>query len=182
MNFKFHLALVALVASVPTFAAVFDQELLHLELIPPCGNMEDLIPLLRAFSSTNTDHFYTASDVESQQFRHNYIYIEEGTTGYLFPSHVAGTIPLYRLWNSKDFDHFYTSNATEQKVALSEGYVTENTVGFIYPDSRCGGLPLYRLYNNALKDHLYTLSKVERDKAIKDQKYILERSPGYLVF
>ncbi|KAG6911080.1 hypothetical protein DXG01_004595 [Tephrocybe rancida] len=137
---------------------------------PPavCGDPGATLPLLRAWSLSVTDHFYTTSASEMQNAVTNLGYVAEGTTGYVFTNQQPSTVALFRLYSPGAQDHFYTTNAAERDNAIhSLGYTSEGVVGYIYPNTACGGLPLYRSYNGAGRDHFYTMSAAEKDSAQK---------------
>jgi len=145
-----------------------------------CGDPRHAIPLLRAYSAGESDHFYTTNAAELQNAVTNLGYSNEGTTGYVFSDQEPHSIPLYRLYNAKDVDHFYTTNAAERDNAVANlGYNNEGIAGYVYPDTVCGALPLYRLYSSAGTDHFYTMSPAERDNASNNFGYTQEGIAGY---
>jgi hypothetical protein len=133
---------------------------------PYSGDPRVTIPLLRAFSSGVTDHFYTTNFGELQNADANLGYVAERTPGYIFVNQQPSTVPLYRLYSASGTDHFYTIDANEKDNAIKGGYSYEGIPGYVYTDNTCGGVPLYRSYNGAAVDHFYTASLTEKDNAV----------------
>ena len=134
---------------------------------PYSGDPRIVIPLLRAWNPSITDHFYTTNFGELQNADINLGYTAERTPGFVFFNQQPSTIPLFRLYSPSASDHFYTTNVAEKDNAVANlGYNYEGIPGYVYRDATCGALPLYRSYNGGIADHFYTLSLTEKDNAI----------------
>ncbi|KAH6901583.1 hypothetical protein BKA70DRAFT_1435962 [Coprinopsis sp. MPI-PUGE-AT-0042] len=144
-----------------------------------CGRQADAVPLFRSYNPRG-DHFYTINSTEHSNAIRVFGYLDQGLTGYLFPSAQPHAVPLYRLFSDGDFDHFYTTDLVERDRAISVfRYVSEGVAGYIYPDAECGGLPLFRVYQQSLTDHIYTMSQTERDFSV-DSGALPEGITGYM--
>lgn len=74
-------------------------------LVPKlCGDPRLAVSLLRAYNPIGLDHFYTTDVEEFQNAITKLGYIDEGTTGYLFPSQEPHTSPFYRMFNAAIID------------------------------------------------------------------------------
>ncbi|KAG5640494.1 hypothetical protein DXG03_008326, partial [Asterophora parasitica] len=167
--------LVRLLLAVPLFvvqtsAVVIGSNIIgSIKALAPaqaCGDPRTAVPLLRAWSASATDHFYTTNAAEMQNAVTRGGYVAEGTTGYVFSRPQPNTVPLFRLYNTNNKDHFYTTNAAERNNAVGKlGYASEGIVGFVYSSTACGAQPLYRSYQGGVVDHFYTMSAGERSNA-----------------
>ncbi|KAJ4482023.1 hypothetical protein J3R30DRAFT_3455929 [Lentinula aciculospora] len=139
-----------------------------------CANNADAIPLLRAYSSNVTDHFFTTNSTEMNAAAiAQDAYTFEGDAVFLWSTQETSTVPLYRLYSETATDHFYTIDVNETNEALSLGYAFDtdsHIAGYVYPYSICGASPIYRLYSSSARDHFYTMSQTESAGA-----------PGYIV-
>ena len=127
------------------------------------------VPLCRLYSSSGTNHFYTASRDEALTAASALGYTMEHPPCNVFTQQYERTVPLYRLYNDASVDHFYTTDAAERNSAVKNlQYVFEDVVGYVFPpDAKCGGgRPLYRLFSQGARDHFYTSDAAERDKAM----------------
>ncbi|KIJ94250.1 hypothetical protein K443DRAFT_12250 [Laccaria amethystina LaAM-08-1] len=170
-----------LVTAIVSFAAGAAAGPLNPLLAPKiCGDPRLGVPLLRAYNPIELDHFYTTNIGEFQNAITKLGYIDEGTTGYIFPSQEPHTIAFYRMFNSAIKDYFHTTSVTERDNALhSFGYTYQGIAGYLYPDTAYGTLPLYRLNNPSATDHFYTMSADERD-TVSVSGYFSEGIVGYL--
>ena len=129
--------------------------------MPNCGY--PTVPLLRAWSQTATDHFYTTNTTEMNTFLANG-YTDQGIAAYILTSDTQAptAIPLFRLYSSKDTDHYYTVNATERDALLSNStYVSQGVAGYVYADQECGTVPFWRLHSNKLLENFFTTDQAE---------------------
>ncbi|KAI0322134.1 hypothetical protein OF83DRAFT_1049947, partial [Amylostereum chailletii] len=150
----------------------------------PCSDPSSAVALLRGYSSSATDHFYTTNAAEMQNAVANLGYSQEGNAARVFPSHDAtsSTIPLYRIYRSKDTDHFYTTDANERATVIAAGGSDEGVAGYVYADSSCPGLvPLYRVFSPSADDHFYTTNAAERDNAVNSLGYNNEGIAAYVL-
>ncbi|KAK7435362.1 hypothetical protein VKT23_019714 [Stygiomarasmius scandens] len=144
-----------------------------------CPDPYDSVPLLRGYSPSSTDHFYTTNSAEMTNAVKNAGYSREGNAARVFSAQEPSTIPLYRVFSLAAGDHFYTTSAPERNNAIDNlGYKDEGVAAYIYTSDECGGEPLFRLYNSNAKDHFYTMSAAERDSAV-GLGYVLEGIAGY---
>ncbi|TFK71161.1 hypothetical protein BDN72DRAFT_794419 [Pluteus cervinus] len=155
----------------------------------PCPDTSLAFPLMRAYSTSYKDHFYTMTGSEIEEFMKNG-YTFEGDAALLFSSLHFSTLSktnstsltaLYRLYNPQALDHFYTASSTERDNGSGRGYIYEGITGFLWPQQVCGSVPLYGLWNEEKEDHLYTIVVVERDTAIKWQGYVSQGIVGYVL-
>ncbi|KAJ3753737.1 hypothetical protein EV360DRAFT_30125, partial [Lentinula raphanica] len=137
-----------------------------------CANVANAVPLLRAYTLSGSDHFYTTNSTEmSNALAASYSF--EGDAAFVWSTQETSTVPLYRMFSQNSNDHFYTIDANETSEALSLGYAFESDshiAGYVYPYSVCGASPIYRLYSSSGGDHFYTMSRTEGSAA-----------PGYVV-
>ncbi|KAJ3799052.1 hypothetical protein GGU11DRAFT_535224 [Lentinula aff. detonsa] len=153
----------------------------QITVTPPssCANNANAVPLLRAFSGTEADHFYTENSTEmSQVLAAQEGYSFEGDAAFLWSTQETSTVPLYRLFSQKLNDHFYTIDANESHEALSLGYANDTDTGiagYVYPYNMCGAAPIYRLYNPTSSDHFYTMSQAESVSS----RYVIEGVAGF---
>ncbi len=139
------------------------------------------IALLRGYSPTATDHFYTTSAPEMENAIVNDGYQSEGDAGQVFSTEVPNSVPLYRLWSPSGGDHLYTTSASERDNAASQlGYTYEGITAYVYPSSQCGAVPLYRTDDPSIVDHFYTTDVAERNNAITSLGYVDEGIVGYV--
>ncbi|KAJ3893787.1 hypothetical protein GG344DRAFT_30516, partial [Lentinula edodes] len=144
-----------------------------------CANIANAVPLLRAYSSGGTDHFYTTNSTEMNNSVAVNAYSFEGDATFLWPTQETSTVPLYRLWNLNSSDHFYTIDKNEVNEALAMGFTFDTeaqNVGYVYPYSICGASPIYRLFSSFGSDHFYTMNQAESMSA---PGYVLEGIAGY---
>ncbi|KAJ3881765.1 hypothetical protein F5051DRAFT_346082 [Lentinula edodes] len=144
-----------------------------------CANIANAVPLLRAYSSGGTDHFYTTNSIEMNNSVAVNAYSFEGDATFLWPTQETSTVPLYRLWNLNSSDHFYTIDKNEVNEALAMGFTFDTeaqNVGYVYPYSICGASPIYRLFSSFGSDHFYTMNQAESMSA---PGYVLEGIAGY---
>ncbi|KAE9392836.1 hypothetical protein BT96DRAFT_944378 [Gymnopus androsaceus JB14] len=144
-----------------------------------CATSSDAIPLLRAFSSVGSDHFYTTNSSEMSNAVAVDAYTFEGDATFLWASQETGTVPLYRLFNQNVTDHFYTIDAYEVNETLSQGYAFDtptHIAGYVYPYSMCGASPIYRLYSSSDSDHFYTMSYTE---SLSAAGWVIEGIAGF---
>ena len=145
-----------------------------------CGS--PTVALLRAYSPSATDHFYTTDAVELENAVNNLGYRSEGDAAQVFSSQVSGSVPLYRLYSSVGGDHFYTTSASERDNAIAQdAYRDEGVAAYVYPSSQCGAVPLYRMDNPAVTDHFYTKDAAERSNAIANLGYVDEGIAAYVL-
>ncbi|KAE9392835.1 hypothetical protein BT96DRAFT_261406 [Gymnopus androsaceus JB14] len=64
-----------------------------------CATTGDAIPLLRAYSSIGTDHFYTTNSSEMSNAVAVDAYTFEGDATFLWATQETNTVPLYRMFN-----------------------------------------------------------------------------------
>ncbi|KAJ4482024.1 hypothetical protein J3R30DRAFT_2113935 [Lentinula aciculospora] len=145
-----------------------------------CVNNANATPLLRAYSSAGTDHFYTTNSIEMNAAAiAQDAYAFEGDATFLWSTQETSTVPLYRLYSKTATDHFYTIDANETNEALSLGYAFDtdsHIAGYVYPYSICGASPIYRLYSSSVLDHLYTMSQTESASTLG---YVVEGIVGF---
>lgn len=128
------------------------------------------VPLFRGYSRTDTDHFYTTSQVERDNLPshgYNYEKIEAYISDRPFPEGVS----LYRLYHPTGKSHYYTTKPDEKQNAINLGFIDEGTIGYVYPDPWEFTVPMYHLYHELNKDHFYTISEFERDNAVQKFGY-----------
>ncbi|EIM85384.1 uncharacterized protein STEHIDRAFT_59836, partial [Stereum hirsutum FP-91666 SS1] len=97
------------------------------------SNITDSEPLYRLYSSTATDHFYTASAAQLDTAVNTHGFTFEAVQAWIYPSQVCGSIPLLRNYNAQGTDHFYTTNETEYESAVAGGDKGEGVVGHVLP-------------------------------------------------
>ncbi|KAJ3839085.1 hypothetical protein F5878DRAFT_141290 [Lentinula raphanica] len=143
-----------------------------------CANVANAVPLLRAYTLSGSDHFYTTNSTEmSNALAASYSF--EGDAAFVWSTQETSTVPLYRMFSQNSNDHFYTIDANETSEALSLGYAFESDshiAGYVYPYSVCGASPIYRLYSSSGGDHFYTMSRTEGSAA---PGYVLEGIAGF---
>ncbi|KIK57265.1 hypothetical protein GYMLUDRAFT_122415, partial [Collybiopsis luxurians FD-317 M1] len=143
-----------------------------------CASPSDATPLLRAYSGSASDHFYTTNSTEMNNALTG-SYAFEGDAAFVWTSQEGSTVPLYRLFSQSLSDHFYTVDPTEANNSQSLGYTYDTPTGiagYVYPYSVCGASPIYRMWNNAVKDHFYTMSITESENATG---WVIEGIAGY---
>ncbi|PIL35317.1 hypothetical protein GSI_02042 [Ganoderma sinense ZZ0214-1] len=131
------------------------------ETVPNCGY--PTVALLRAWSQSATDHFFTTNQTEMDAFLANG-YVAQGIAAYILPSDTEAptAVPLFRMYSAQYRDHYYTANATNRDVLLSQSsYVSDGIAGFVYPDQECGTVPFYRIYDHAIGDNFFTTDQAE---------------------
>ncbi|TBU31513.1 hypothetical protein BD311DRAFT_122042 [Dichomitus squalens] len=138
------------------------------------------VPLLRAYSSNATDHFYTIDAFEMKYAVTNLGYHQENNAATVHPFQTPITIPLYRLYSPSATDHFYTTSAGERDNATHVGYIEEGIAAYVYETQLCGTVPLYRMYSYAYPDHFYTTDVAEKDNAINKLGYTYEGITAYV--
>ncbi|EPS95053.1 hypothetical protein FOMPIDRAFT_1054516 [Fomitopsis schrenkii] len=107
-------------------------------------------PLFRAYSSSNTDHFYTTDYNEMRGAIASDSYVYQGVMGLIFRLPSEGTTLLYRGFNPNVVDHFLTISQDEVDYTIAkEGYLSEGTGGHAYTTQVCGSIPLYHLFSPA---------------------------------
>nr|VWO95760.1 Uncharacterized protein [Ganoderma boninense] len=129
--------------------------------VPNCGY--PTVALLRAWSQSVTDHFFTTNTTEMDAFLANG-YTAQGIAAYILPSDTQAptAVPLFRLYSSRSGDHYYTANATDRDATLNRGnYVSDGIAGYVYLDQECGTVPLYRIYNHTIGDNFFTTDQAE---------------------
>ncbi|RPD75100.1 hypothetical protein L226DRAFT_560225 [Lentinus tigrinus ALCF2SS1-7] len=152
----------------------------ELETRQSCDNL-NLVPLLRAYSSKQTDHFYTTDVEEMQHAIAKDTYRSEGNEALVLFDPVPGSVALYRLWSKTFTDHFYTTSESERDAAIAGGkYDFEGITAWVFPTQACGSVPLYRLVNEVIEDHFYTTDATERDEVIAHNGYIDQGVAGYV--
>ena len=148
-----------------------------LSLTPPmqrrtCGFAT--VPLLRAFSPSEGDHFYTTNVSEMETVVGTRIYDSEGDAATVLPTQAPLTVPLYRLYSIGVQDHLYTTSETERDNASNNGFSYEGVAAYVYPENDCGTVPLFRMYSPSATDHFYTTNAAERENAIANFGYVDE--------
>ena len=144
-----------------------------------CGS--PTVALLRAYSPSATDHFYTTDAVELENAVNNLGYRSEGDAAQVFSSQVSGSVPLYRLYKTNE-DHFYTASATQRDNAINNsGYKDEGVTAYIYASQICGSIPLYRMYQPTIVDHFYTVNETEKLDFLDNRGYVDEGITGYVL-
>lgn len=87
-------------------------------------------PLLRYWSQSANDHFYTLNRDEISGNLHNFHYQYEGVTGYCSLTPGPNLSPLYRYYQQQNTDHFYT---TDESEAAGKGkYVYETVACYVW--------------------------------------------------
>ncbi|KAH9914688.1 uncharacterized protein B0H18DRAFT_1215844 [Fomitopsis serialis] len=130
-------------------------------------DIDGAVPFFRAYSSADTDHFYTTDYSEMKNAITNLTYSYESNMGLVFRLPTVSTAILYRLYLPTSIDHFYTTNQSEANHAVQElGYFDEGTSAYVFQTQVCASVPLYRLYDASITDHFYTTSESERENAI----------------
>jgi len=74
--------------------------------------------VIRLFSSTLNDHFYTTENGERDAFIAKG-YKFEGLIGFILTAQLEDSIPLYRLFHPTNNDHFYTTSESEKTFFLT---------------------------------------------------------------
>lgn len=145
-----------------------------------CGS--PTVALLRGYSNSAKDHFYTTDAVEMETALVKSGYASEGDAGFVFPTQAPDTIPLYRLYNRDIHDHFYTTSASERDTAISRfQYSYEGITAYVYASALCGSVPLYRVQNPTVQDHFYTTDAAEKNTAIGRLGYVDEGIAAYVI-
>ena len=129
--------------------------------VPNCGY--PTLPLLRAWSKTGTDHFYTTNTTEMDSYLANG-YTSQGIAAYILPSDTQAptAVPLFRMYSAKSIDHYYTTNTTQRALLIQQGnYLSDGIAGFVYPEEECGTVPLYRIYKHTIGDNFFTTDQAE---------------------
>ncbi|KAJ3715400.1 hypothetical protein C8R42DRAFT_219895 [Lentinula raphanica] len=137
-----------------------------------CADTSSSVPLLRAFSISLQDHFYTtnASEMDDDTFPVG-VYSFEGEVAFVWSSPQPGTIPLFRLYNQNATDHFYTMSSDEVPKMMLFGWANDTgapnqIAGYVYPYNTCGASPIYRLFDPTAMDHFYTMDYLESLDAV----------------
>ncbi|KAJ3932312.1 MAG: hypothetical protein NXY57DRAFT_1003491 [Lentinula lateritia] len=162
---------------MPILSLTFVFFLLNLSLAlaapsSSCADISSLVPFLRAYSSSLSDHFYTTdvSEMNNNALAGG-VYALEGDSAFLWSTPQPGTIPLFRLYNENSTDHFYTMSSDELPEMMDNGWAYDtapnHTAGYVYPYSICGAAPIYRLFNPTIVDHFYTMDVAESQNAVK---------------
>ncbi|KZT03671.1 uncharacterized protein LAESUDRAFT_814535 [Laetiporus sulphureus 93-53] len=166
--------------AVPTPEEPLNEEVLARQY--DCGEVSVSVALLRGYSPSAEDHFYTTNAIEMEKAVSKLGYKSEGDPGRVFSSQVGVTIPLYRMYSATATDHFYTTSKSEADNAVDKlGYTAEGTTAFVYSDQICGSIPFYRMYSPTATDHFYTTSESERDNAIANLGYVDEGIQCYIL-
>jgi len=142
------------------------------------------VPFFRAYSTADTDHFYTTNYEEMKNAISNLSYTYESNMGLVFRLPTVSTAILYRLYHftSGNIDHFYTTNQSEANHAIQEqGYYDEGTSAYVFQSQVCASVPLYRLYSTSATDHFYTTIESERENAISKLGYSDEGIACYVM-
>ncbi|KAI0328320.1 hypothetical protein GY45DRAFT_1326449 [Cubamyces sp. BRFM 1775] len=172
---KFSVAsILAAALSVQAFALPIVTSEHHVEnrAAETCGYTA--VALLRGYSPSASDHFYTTNAGEMENAILNIGYFSEGDGAQVLPSQ-APTLSRSTAY------HFYTTNAAERAIAISQlGYTDEGIAAYVYPSKLCGSVPLYRMYNPMATDHFYTTNVGERDNAITALGYVDEGIAAYV--
>ncbi|TBU31514.1 hypothetical protein BD309DRAFT_702987 [Dichomitus squalens] len=139
------------------------------------------LPLLRAYSPSAMDHFYTTNATEMKNAVTNLGYRQENNAATVHSDQTPITIPLYRLYSPSVTDHFYTTNATEKDNAVNNlRYRDEGIVAYVYETQAFGTVPLYRMYSPSVTDHFYTTNATEKDNAVTNLRYRDEGIAAYV--
>ena len=147
--------------------------------VPNCGY--PTLPLLRGWSKTGTDHFYTTNVSEMELAVGGGSYVSQGDAGTVLTWQAPATIPLYRVFHPYWIDHFYTVDAAERDYALTTaGYVDQGIAAYVYPEGECGAVEFYRVYNPVSVDHFYTTDETEKTVAIDTENYVDEGDAGFI--
>ena len=142
--------------------------------------VDNLVPVYRMWSPSNTDHFYTTSYNEYSTTAVNYGYQQEGILGYVYSTPQAGSIPIYRMWNPYNTDHLYTTNYNEYSTtAVNYGYQQESILGYVYSTPQAGSIPIYRMWSPYNTDHFYTTNYNEYSTTAVNYGYQQEGILGY---
>ncbi|TFY78739.1 hypothetical protein EWM64_g5272 [Hericium alpestre] len=183
-SLKFLVALTAVLFSLSQSAAspVPAHDILETRAADTC-HPDEAIALLRGYSASGHNHFYTTSVVEMENAVASGYYTSEGITGLVFSGPVESNMePLYRLYNVRAVDHFYTTSLSERDNAAAQyGYVYEGVAAYIYASQICGSVPLLRGYSASVVDHFYTTSVAEMENAIAYAGYVSEGITGYVL-
>lgn len=140
-------------------------------------------PLYQLWNASLSDHFYTTSEAEKNQYIATKKYEDQGVVGYVYDSQVTGSVPLYRLYSVSATDHFYTNNETQRAQAKAGGsrYVDEGVTGYVLAAPASGALPLYQLYSSGYPDHYYATQEWARSSAKASfRAYIDQGNAGYV--
>lgn len=57
---------------------------------------------------------------------------QEGASGFIFATEVAGSVPLYRLYNPNDGTHHWTMDTNERAALISAGWNAEGVAGYVF--------------------------------------------------
>ncbi|KDQ25104.1 hypothetical protein PLEOSDRAFT_1108009 [Pleurotus ostreatus PC15] len=147
----------------------------------PCPDERRSVRLLRGYSPSASDNFYTTDANEMANAINNFGYIDQGYAARIYPNQERYTSPIYRLWNSHIGDHFYTTNRDEVDDYIRRHYTYENTPGFIFSTQICKSIPMYRLHNVQQTDHFYTTSAKDRFYYVQNLGYQYEGIIGYVL-
>jgi Repeat of unknown function (DUF5648) len=128
--------------------------------------------LLRAYSPTSGDHFYTISVTERDTAAADLGYVDEGVACQVFATAETDTTPLLRVFNPASGDHFYTTSIAERDTAVATlGYHDEGIACHVFATAGTDTTPLLRVFNPDTVDHFYTTSATERDTAVATLGY-----------
>ncbi|KAF7436254.1 hypothetical protein PC9H_003083 [Pleurotus ostreatus] len=148
----------------------------------PCPWPQQSVPLLRGYSPSVHDHFYTTDGYEMYEATTSAGYFNTGAAGRVFKTQVGDTGPLYRLWGEQDSDHFYTTSGDLRDVMIKRlGYTDEGVAGYVFLKQYCGSVPLYRLYNHKLSDNFYTTDIREYDEYIRYRGYVDQGKAAFVL-
>ncbi|KAH9925668.1 uncharacterized protein BXZ73DRAFT_91089 [Epithele typhae] len=150
-------------------------------LLPPAQCCDSTVPLLRAYSPSATDHFYTTNAQERANAVASLGYADEGTAAQVFPAPgVAGAVPLYRLYSAGGTDHFYTTNAQERDDARPRSGTRRGRRRVRLPERAVRERAAVQDVLASASDHFYTTNAAEKDNAVGALGYSYEGVAGYV--
>ncbi|KAL0951810.1 hypothetical protein HGRIS_008477 [Hohenbuehelia grisea] len=89
------------------------------------------IPIYRLFSEKLTDHFYTMSATERDDYAGKG-YTWNGIVGYGYAFSTCSGVPLYRLYSEAKTNNFYTIDPAEVEKAVLDGYKKIGVTGYVF--------------------------------------------------
>ncbi|KAL0953017.1 hypothetical protein HGRIS_007221 [Hohenbuehelia grisea] len=146
----------------------------------PCPFSQYAVPLLRAYSSSLTDHFYT-TDPQEMEMAVKAGYVQRGYAGRVFQTRQPYTVAFYRLWNEGGSDHFYTTSMDMRDILVKRGFTDEGIAGYVFDKQRYReNVPLYRLHHQKDIDTFYTVSWKEKEYAKQYYGYTEQPTAAYV--
>lgn len=136
----------------------------------------------RTYNLQTGKHNYTSDENEYRQWVTEGE-LEEGRAFISADKTDKSAIPIQRMYNKAADKYFYTpKDGAEYKKVLAEGgWIDQGTEFYAYSKAVNGAVPVYRAFRESTFDHLFTLNKDEWERAVKQDGYVKEGIPFYML-